>query len=359
MTINNSVRHSFEPGTILNQAELQRFHGRDNRSANWSDVVTRVRTWNDEHKPFDRGLRLPLFQYVVNEGEGGALVPINNALVPDLAQGRLLPHAHDQLLERLEFQKKTFAKLPARLQILNLNYLIQNHYDKEVLLRCMDGDRVRGLLSSDYSPFDDIELVNALASFPMMNDATVRWDYSDDRVLHVQVTFPRTTTEVRVGDIVQTGLHITNSEVGVRSVTIAALVYRLKCTNGAIGGGEGGGFFRFRHTGDPERLRDHIKNALTSAETSTIKIVEEFKAAVDKKIDDAANFLENVQKDKANDMTQEQFKAALNAYLREPDPSLYGVTNAITRAAHENFSGEARYEMERLGVRVLEKGLRN
>ncbi len=351
------IRHSFDQGTTLNQAETDRFHSRNHASANFNQVLTRVRTWEDEHKPFDRGLRLPLFQYVINEGEGGALVPINQAAVPDLPQARLMAHAHDQLLERLEFQKKTFYKLPSKLQILNLNYLIQNYYDKEVLLRCQDGDKVRGLLSSDYSPIDNLEFLEMLA--PYCQDATIKWDYSDDRVLHVQVVFPRTATEVKVGDIVQTGLHITNSEVGIRSVTIGALVFRLKCTNGMVGGGEGAGFFRFRHTGDPDRLRDHVKNAIESANLTTVRLVEQFKASVNKAIDEPATFLENLAKDKSNDMTQEQFKAALNAYMSEPDPTLFGVTNAITKAAHTNYTGETRYEMERLGAKVLAAGLKN
>jgi len=353
----NEIRHTFEDGMIMTQAEHDHFQRTNHHSANFQDVLTRVKTWEDEHKPFDRGFRLPLFQYVINQGEGGALVPINQEGVSIIPQVRLMEHAHDQLLERLEFQKKTFNRLPAKLQILNLNYLIQNFYDKEVLLRCQDGDQVRGLLSADYTPIDNLEFLEMLS--PYCQDANIRWDYSDDRVLHVQVTFPRTATEVKVGDIVQTGLHITNSEVGIRSVTIAALVYRLRCSNGAIGGGEGAGFFRFRHTGDPDRLRDHVKNAIESANISTIKLVEEFKASVNKAIDAPATFLENLAKDKANDMTQDQFKAALNAYMAEPDPTLFGVTNAITRAAHSNFTGETRYDMERLGAKVLEKGLKN
>ena len=345
---------------MVNQTRTQEIDINRNtfQSRNFQEVVNRVTTWEDEHKPFDRGFRLPLFQYVINEGEGGALIPINQQSVANMPAVRLMDHAHDQLLDRLEFPKKAFQKLPAKLNVLNVNYLIQNCYDKDVLMRVQDGNRVRGLLSMEYQPFDNLELLQALAPF-IGPDAVIRWDYSDDRVLHLQVTFPRTTAEVKVGDVVQTGLHITNSEVGVRAVTIAALVYRLKCTNGMVGGGENGGFYRFRHTGDGDRLRDGIQGAIESANLTTTRLVEQFKAAVNKQIDDPATYLETLAKNKDNNMTQEAFKAALNAYLAEPDPSLYGVTNAITRAAHTNYTGEQRFEMERLGARVLSAGLRN
>jgi hypothetical protein len=36
-----------------------------------------------------------------------------------------------------------------------------------------------------------------------------------------------------------------------------------------------------------------------------------------------------------------QVKAAMDAYLLEPDPTLYGITNAITRAA-QGYEGDTR-----------------
>jgi hypothetical protein len=56
-------------------------------------------------------------------------------------------------------------------------------------------------------------------------------------------------------------------------------------------------------------------------------------------------------------MTQDDFKAALNAYLEEPEQSLYGVTNAITRAA-QGYQGEDKYHLERVATKVLAEGLR-
>ena len=184
----------------------------------------------------------------------------------------------------------------------------------------------------------------------------MRWYHQDDLTLHISVTWPRTQEEVKVGDVVQRGLHVSNSEVGLRSVTIAGYVWRLKCKNGAIGG-EGAGIRRFRHMGDGDSMRDKVRAAIEETQLQGERIIAQFKAAVNKAIEDPFTYLEQVAKDKNNQMTQEEFKAALDAFMLEPDPTLYGVANAITRAA-QKYAGDERWEMEKLGVKVLTAGLR-
>ena len=324
----------------------------------FQQILTNARQWEAEHEPFDRTSRMNLFQYVIEEGQGGALVPFQ---VPTNGQGHiptiyLRDHAHGQLLSRLDYTKKLYERLPAKLNILALNWLIQNHYEKDVLLRIQDGDQARALLSAQFEPFDNLELLTILE--PFCQDAAVRWYFSDEMTLHVSVTWPKTEEEVTVGDVVQRGLHISNSELGVRSVTVAGYVYRLKCRNGMVGGGEGGGMRRFRHVGDTDKLRDMVAASIEETFLESQKMLTQFKASLEKAVEDPYNYLERVAKDKTNDMTQEQFKAAMDAFMLEPADNLYAVTNAITRAA-QGFEGEGRFDLERLGAKVLSEGLRS
>ena len=358
MTTDNQVRHTFDKGIVLNEAEKERVRRNVETKVAFQEVIGQAREWETIHNPFDRTSRMNLFQYVIEEGTGGALVPFQ---VPTNGKGRiptvyLQPHAHDQLLSRLDFPKRAYDRLPAKLNILNLNWLIQNHYEKDVLLRCQDENQVRALLSAQFEPFDNLELLNILE--PFCQDATVRWYHSDEEVLHVSVTWPNTEEEIRVGDVVQRGIHISNSEVGVRSVTIAGYVWRVICSNAAIGGGEGGGIRRFRHVGDTDKLRDQVSAAIDETYLEGTKMIAQFKASLEKAVDDPYNYLERIAKDKTNEMTQDQFKAAMDAFMLEPDNNLYAVTNSITRAAHA-FEGEAKYDMERLGAKVLTEGLRS
>ena len=210
-------------------------------------------------------------------------------------------------------------------------------------------------MSAQYEPFDNLELLTILE--PFCQDAAVKWYYSDEVTLHVSVTWPKTEEEVKVGDVVQRGIHISNSEVGVRSVTVAGYVYRLKCSNGMVGGGEGGGMRRFRHVGDTNKLRDQVTAAIDETFLESQRILTQFKASLEKAVEDPFNYLERVAKDKTNDVTQDEFKAAMDAFMLEPDANLFGVTNAITRAA-QGFDGEQRFHLERVGAKGLTEGLR-
>lgn len=360
MTTRNEIRHTFQEGTVLNEAE--KAHVQRNlqnlTKVTFPEIVGQAREWDAAHSPFDRTTRLPLFQYVIEEGTGGALVPFQ---IPANGGGRiptvyLQPHAHDQLLSRLDYARRTYERLPDKLNILAVNWLIQNFYNKDVLLRCQDGNQIRALMSSDFEPFDNLELLEVVE--PFVGDGEVKWYHADDMTVHVTITWPNTEEVIKVGDVVRRGIHLSNSETGLRSVTIAGVLDRLICSNLAIAHGGGGGMRRFRHVGDPNKLRDQVKAAIDETYLESTKLLAQFRASLEKAVDDPFNYLERVAKDKTNEMTQEQFKASLDAFMLEPDNNLFGVTNAITRAA-QVFEGEARYDMQRLGSKVLAEGLKS
>ena len=52
--------------------------------------------------------------------------------------------------------------------------------------------------------------------------------------MYIKVVNPRLEAEVQKGDIVQAGIIISNSEVGLGSVRVMPLVYRLVCLNGMV-----------------------------------------------------------------------------------------------------------------------------
>ena len=52
--------------------------------------------------------------------------------------------------------------------------------------------------------------------------------------MYIKVVNKRLEAEVVPGDIVQSGVIISNSEVGLGSVNIQPLVYRLVCSNGMV-----------------------------------------------------------------------------------------------------------------------------
>jgi hypothetical protein len=85
-------------------------------------------------------------------------------------------------------------------------------------------------------------------------------------------------TNVRVGFLADTGpdglpiwygFDIRNSEMGLYSLCLRAMIWRLVCTNGMIVA-DSLGDSRWRHIGDPERLRDAFMDGLPSVIDSAV-----------------------------------------------------------------------------------------
>ena len=62
----------------------------------------------------------------------------------------------------------------------------------------------------------------------------VQWLAITEESWHLRLVDPKLSRDVLPGDRVIAGLHIGNSEVGKRSVTVDALVYRLVCEDGLV-----------------------------------------------------------------------------------------------------------------------------
>ena len=106
------------------------------------------------------------------------------------------------------------------------------------MVRSMDyGARqvARALLSERYRRIDNMEIATAVLPLFAGNDQyeVMSCEVTENR-LYLKVVNHRLEMEVRRGDIVQAGVMISNSEVGLGAVSIQPLVYRLVCTNGMV-----------------------------------------------------------------------------------------------------------------------------
>lgn len=104
------------------------------------------------------------------------------------------------------------------------------------MVRSMDygaGQVARALLSERYRCIDNMEIATAVLPLFAGNDQyeVMSCEVTENR-LYLKVVNHRLEMEVRKGDIVQAGVMISNSEVGLGAVSIQPLVYRLVCTNG-------------------------------------------------------------------------------------------------------------------------------
>ena len=110
--------------------------------------------------------------------------------------------------------------------------------ENSYMIRTMDygaGRMARALLSDRYRRIDNMEIASAV--FPLFAGSdqyeVVSSEVTENR-LYLKIVNRRLEMAVVPGDIVQAGVMISNSEVGLGSVSVQPLVYRLVCTMGML-----------------------------------------------------------------------------------------------------------------------------
>lgn len=235
------------------------------------------------------------------------------------------------------------------------------------MVRTLDGD-ARAFLSDRYRRIDNFEIAEAvLPVIAEMPDARVESCEVTDSRMYLKVVNPRLTTDVVPGDTVQAGILITNSEVGMGSVCVQPLLYRLVCTNGMVvqdaktrkfhvgrANAIGDGFEVF--TDETIRADDHafmlkIRDTVRAAvdEAKFGRVVDLMRAARGVQIEtpDIPKFVELASAESG--LSTNEGKGVLDHLIHGGDFSLYGLANAATRYAQDVESYDRSTDLERLG----------
>ena len=108
------------------------------------------------------------------------------------------------------------------------------HSPEQRMIRILNGN-VRAFLSNRYRRLDNLELCAAV--IPVIREmpgAVIESCEVTDSNLYLKVVNRKLKAEVDVGDVVEAGFVISNSEVGLGSLKVEPLIYRLVCRNGLI-----------------------------------------------------------------------------------------------------------------------------
>ena len=246
--------------------------------------------------------------------------------------------------------------------------------EQSFMVRSMEygtGRVARAFLSDRYRRIDNLEVASAvLPLFAGREEMEVISANVSDQKLFIKVLNKRMEMEVVPGDIVQAGVVISNSEVGLGAVSVQPLVYRLICSNGLCVNDLGE---RKAHVGRAAkgldenyavytdetleaedrafllRLRDITKAALEEARFA--QVVGRLKETTQAKI---TGRVQNVIEltGKAFDLNQGEQDSILNYLIAGGDLSLYGLTNAITRASQDIASYDRATALESIGWQV-------
>jgi len=157
--------------------------------------------------------------------------------IPSIGKFGLTEHAHLQMAERLQIPKKYYDRMRTEapdLLCLNVNQWLKKPESEKRLVRTLDG-RVRAILSDRYRPYDNYPVaLGVMEGLKGIEDLEIQSANLTDTNLYIQVVSPRIQDMVKVNDIVQAGIMVSNSEIGLGAVRVEPLVWRLKCLNGMV-----------------------------------------------------------------------------------------------------------------------------
>ena len=241
------------------------------------------------------------------------------------------------------------------------------------MVRTLDygsGQVARALLSDRYRRIDNLEIASTvLPLFAGNPDIQVISSEVTESKLYLKILNTRLEMAC-VGDIVQAGVVISNSEVGLGAVSVQPLIYTLACTNGMICPSYGE---RRTHVGRASKATDdgyeiytdETKEAddrafMLKLRDATLAAIEEarFRQIVGKLEESAGAKITGRVQDvieltgKAYDLNQPEQDSILNYLIKGGDLSLYGLSNAITRTSQDVDSYDRATALEGIGWQV-------
>jgi hypothetical protein len=283
--------------------------------------------------------------------------------------------AHGQIGRHLGIPAKYYEKMREELPDLlahNVNEWLNNNPTTR-MIRTLDGT-ARAFLSDRYRRIDNFEVAHTvLPIIGNMKGARIESCELTDSRLYIKVVDPRITEEIVQGDAVQAGVIITNSEVGLGSVNVSPLIFRLVCSNGMVAqdagirkyhvgrlnesGSDGYEIYRDETIEADDKaflmkLEDTVRAAVDQAQFA--KLVDKLRETTGAKIENAAAVPQVVElAAKEYNITQDEGKGILGHLIEGGDLSLYGLANAVTRHAKDVDSYDRSTELEATGYKII------
>lgn len=314
------------------------------------------------------------------EEDGKTMTLMNDALGTNTFLG-INEIAHNQIGQALGIPSKYYDKMrhenPSLLATNVNSWFIKEPKTRMVRTMVYDGADdtrrvMRALVSDKYRRIDNFEVAQTvLPIIADMEDARIESCEVTESRMYIKVVNPRLTTEVVPGDIVQSGILISNSEVGMGSLTVQPLVYRLVCRNGMVvndaktrkyhvGRGNQAEEDFTLYADETLKADDHalmlkVQDTVKAVvdQTRFEKVVAMMKQAKDAKIV-TANIPAMVELAGTDfGYTKQEGTGILDYLIRGGDLTLYGMANAVTRYAQDVDSYDRSTVLESVGYDIL------
>ncbi|MBI4280382.1 MAG: hypothetical protein HY660_18165 [Armatimonadetes bacterium] len=211
-------------------------------------------------------------------------------------------------------------------------------------VRVQDGIAV-AVLSAAYTPVAHLAVLDRLTVWP---DLQLLEAWLTPHLLRLTLVMPKATVEPRVGDIVQAGVEVINSETGAAALVYTGYLQRLACANGALLSARVGG--RLRHHGhSPEWLLQRFQQGIGRLLLHLPELAPTLARMAHTPLGASAH--RQVRRQLVGLVGPRQTRTVLEGLT--PQTSRYEAFNRITTLA-QHYVLDRRRSLERLGGRLVD-----
>jgi len=259
---------------------------------------------------------------------------------------RLKPIAQQSISNRLGIPFHYLKKCPSDIQRLNLNHWLQYERNEELFFR-FNGDDVRAIFTPRYIPTDNIEVLDKLKSLDYPLDTRVQSSI-DDEFMMINIPDGRQSFTIN-GERMTPGISVSNSEVGLASLSIAAFVLRLVCTNGMISKTQVSA--SYRHISG--KILSELPGVLTDVSRELGKKKNQFRLSIESKVEHPEMTISSFNNQ--FQLNKEEKDAVEWAMPLEFGQTMFHVINVYTKAAqYPELPADSGYKLQKVGGMILE-----
>ena len=281
--------------------------------------------------------------------------------------------AHRQIGTHLSIPAKYYERMRSEdpgLLAHNVNTWLERT-PAQRMIRVLDG-KARAYLSNRYLRMDNYSITSAvlpiLAEIP---DVRIESCQITDSRMYIKAVNPRLQEDVTPGDTVQAGVVISNSEVGLGSVNIQPLIYRLVCSNGMVVNDAATKRNHIGRATDAEenfqlysektlaaddhafllKVQDTVRAAAEEARFAQVVGMMREAAAIPMNTADVPGVVKLASRQFG--LTDSEGEGILQHLIEGHDLSLYGLSNAVTRYSQDVSSYDRASDLEIIGYNIL------
>jgi hypothetical protein len=256
--------------------------------------------------------------------------------------------AQRAISNRLGIPYQYLKKCPEDIQAGNLNYWIDHEKNDQLFFR-FDGENqsdVRAIFTTKYVPVDNFEVLFKLDSMGYKPETKVQCSLDPEFML-LSIPDGKKAFDIN-GDKYTPGISISNSEVGLASLSIAAFILRLICTNGLISKTQESSSYRHVST----KILEEFPNVLEKVSAELGNKRDQFKISMDSVVDNPDSSMESFNRQfQLNNIEKE---AVEWGWCHDVGETMFHVIQAYTKGAQfNNLSAESSFKLQKTGGNIL------